>query len=69
MEPDSWEIAGADNKLVSETAMIDNDNDKVIVSTAGIDTPVAVRFGWMPESSCNLINCAGLPAFPFCFLS
>lgn len=62
-EPDSWELAGADGKFIPAKAVIEN--DKVMVSAEGIDTPVAVRLGWQPDSNCNLVNSAGLPAMPF----
>jgi len=62
-EPDSWEIAGADGTFVPAKAVIDH--DKVIVGAENIEDPVAVRLGWTPDSNCNLVNSAGLPAFPF----
>jgi sialate O-acetylesterase len=62
-EPDSWEIAGTDNKFVKAKAVIDD--DQVVVSADGVQSPAAVRLGWAPDSNCNLVNSAGLPAFPF----
>jgi sialate O-acetylesterase len=60
---DTWEIAGADGKFVPATAEISG--AKVIVSAAGVTAPVSVRLGWKPDSNCNLVNSAGLPAMPF----
>ena len=60
---DSWEIASADGKFVPATAEISG--AKVIVSAVGVTAPVSVRLGWAPDSNCNLVNSAGLPAMPF----
>lgn len=37
----------------------------VVVSSADVPTPVAVRYGWAPNPKCDLVNAAGLPASPF----
>ena len=37
----------------------------MVVSSADVKEPVAVRFGWNPPSVCNLYNKAELPASPF----
>jgi sialate O-acetylesterase len=57
-------IAGADGKFVSAEATIDGDS--VLVSSAEVPAPVAVRYAWAnyPEG-CNLYNTAGLPCAPF----
>ena len=60
---DSWEIAGPDGAFVPATAEIDR--DRVIVSAAAVAEPAQVRLGWRPDSNCNLVNSAGLPALPF----
>jgi hypothetical protein len=60
---DSWEIAGPDGAFVPATAEIDR--DRVIVSASAIAEPAQVRLGWRPDSNCNLVNSAGLPALPF----
>jgi sialate O-acetylesterase len=63
--PLTWfEIAGGDQKFAKANAKIDGDS--VIVSSAEISSPVAVRYAWdnYPEG-CNLYNAAGLPAAPF----
>jgi sialate O-acetylesterase len=63
--PLKWfEIAGADRKFVPADATIDG--DAVIVRSAGVPAPAAVRYAWDNyPSGCNLYNAAGLPAAPF----
>ena len=57
-------IAGADKKFVWAEAKIEGGS--VIVSSAQVTTPTAVRYAWLdnPEG-CNLYNAAGLSASPF----
>jgi len=57
-------IAGPDGKFVPATAKIDGDT--IVVSSADVTQPTAVRYAWSnwPEG-CNLYNVAGLPAAPF----
>ncbi len=59
-----FEVAGEDKKFVFADAVIEG--DKVVVSSADVANPVAVRYAWAnnPEG-CNLYNGAGLPACPF----
>ena len=58
-------VAGDDLDFVPAEARIDDGG--VVVSSAGVPHPVAVRYAWQsnPEG-CNLANAAGLPASPFC---
>jgi len=61
-----FQIAGADQKFVDAEAKIDGDT--LVVSSAQVAAPVAVRYAWddYPEGmGCNLYNAAGLPAAPF----
>ncbi|MBE2286564.1 MAG: sialate O-acetylesterase [Prosthecobacter sp.] len=60
-----FEIAGADKKWKWADAKIDG-MDAVIVSSAEVKQPVAVRYAWAsnPEGS-NLVNSDGLPASVF----
>ena len=56
-------IAGADRKFVWAHAVIDG--GKVVVSSPGVEKPVAVRYGWADYPVVNLWNKDGLPASPF----
>lgn len=56
-------IAGADQKFVPAEAEIKG--KKIIVQSASVAQPVAVRFGWENWPVLNLWNKAGLPATPF----
>ena len=56
-------IAGADKKFVAATATIEGDT--VVVTSAEVKSPVAVRFGWANVPEVNLFNKADLPATPF----
>jgi sialate O-acetylesterase len=63
--PLSWfQIAGADQKFVDADAKIEG--DAVVVSSAAVPSPVAVRYAWdnYPNTA-NLYNSSGLPAAPF----
>jgi len=56
-------IAGADKKFHRATARIEGDT--VVVSSADVPAPAAVRYGWADSPDCNLFNKDGLPASPF----
>ncbi|MGO9893516.1 MAG: sialate O-acetylesterase [Bryobacteraceae bacterium] len=56
-------VAGSDGNFVPAEARIEGDT--VVVSSAQVKTPVAVRYAWEDDPACNLINGAGLPASPF----
>jgi sialate O-acetylesterase len=56
-------IAGADGNFVPAQATISG--DKVVVSSASVAKPVAVRYGWSSTPDVNLYNKEGLPATPF----
>ncbi|HWC90259.1 MAG TPA: sialate O-acetylesterase, partial [Pirellulales bacterium] len=56
-------IAGADERFVSATAVIEGDT--VLVHADSVAKPQAVRFGWKETAHPNLINKEGLPASPF----
>ena len=63
--PLKWfQIAGADGKFVDAEAKVEGDS--VVVTSAQVSAPVAVRYAWdnYPEGV-NLYNGAGLPAAPF----
>jgi sialate O-acetylesterase len=59
----SFEVAGKDGKFSPATAVIDGET--VVVSSPAVAAPVAVRYGWANDPSCNLYNGDGLPASPF----
>jgi sialate O-acetylesterase len=56
-------IAGADKKFVDADAKIDG--NAVVVSSAQVAAPVAVRYDWANVCTGNLYNADGLPATPF----
>jgi sialate O-acetylesterase len=57
-------IAGADQAFVPADARVDGDT--VVVSSATVPAPAAVRYAWDNYPvGCNLYNAAGLPAAPF----
>jgi sialate O-acetylesterase len=56
-------IAGADKEFHPAEAIISG--NKVIVSSASVARPVAVRYAWANNPVCNLYNKANLPAAPF----
>jgi sialate O-acetylesterase len=58
-----FEIAGDDRVFVPADAVIEA--GRVVVLSAKVPQPVAVRFAWREESRPNLVNAAGLPAVPF----
>jgi sialate O-acetylesterase len=58
-----FQIAGADKKFVPADARIEGNN--VIVSSAQVPEPVAVRYAWTNVPAVSLTNSAGLPAAPF----
>lgn len=56
-------IAGGDKKFVWADAKIDGDS--VVVKSDQVTKPVAVRYAWGNNPTCNLYNKADLPASPF----
>jgi sialate O-acetylesterase len=63
-KPLTWfTIAGDDQKFVPATAKIDGET--VVVKSAKVISPTAVRFGFSQIAEPNLANQAGLPASPF----
>jgi sialate O-acetylesterase len=56
-------VAGEDKRFVWAEAKIEG--DRVVVSSADVNQPVAVRYAWASNPNCNLYNKAGLPASPF----
>jgi sialate O-acetylesterase len=58
-----FQIAGADKRWVAALAKIKGSS--VVVSSADVREPVAVRYAWANNPECNLYNGAGIPASPF----
>ncbi len=56
-------IAGADKKFVWADATIEGKT--VVVSSAAVSAPMAVRYGWRMYPILNLFNGKNLPASPF----
>lgn len=56
-------IAGADRKFVPADARIEG--SAVVVSSAQVAVPVAVRYAWAADPVVSLYNKASLPALPF----
>jgi sialate O-acetylesterase len=59
----SLEVAGADRVFHPATARIEGDT--LIVSSAEVSEPAAVRYAWRNYPAANLYNTDGLPATPF----
>ena len=59
-------LAGEDREWAWADAAIDPAHpDTVVVSSAKVAKPVAVRYAWAANPACNLCNAAGIPASPF----
>ena len=56
-------VAGRDRKFHRAVARIEGDS--VVVSSAEVEAPAAVRYAWGDSPECNLYNKDGLPASPF----
>ncbi len=62
-ELEGFAICGKDKKWVWADAKIQGDT--VVVSSDKVPSPVAVRYAWADNPTCNLYNEAGFPASPF----
>jgi sialate O-acetylesterase len=60
---EGFSIAGKDKKFVWADARIEGNT--VIVSSQQVSKPVAVRYAWAENPTCNLFNSSDLPASPF----
>ena len=56
-------VSGEDRQWHPASARISG--EQVLVSSAEVKKPVAVRYAWAANPDCNLYNGAGLPASPF----
>jgi len=62
-EVEGFAICGKDRKWFWADAKIDGET--VVVWSDKVPNPVAVRYAWADNPTCNLYNGAGLPASPF----
>ncbi len=60
---EGFAICGQDKKWFWADAKIEG--DAVVVRSDKVPSPVAVRYAWAQNPTCNLANGAGLPASPF----
>jgi sialate O-acetylesterase len=58
-----FEVCGADNVWEPASAIIDG--DKVVVESAAVSNPVAVRYAWYSYAEGSLFNGEGFPASSF----
>jgi sialate O-acetylesterase len=58
-----FEVAGRDRQWQPAEARLAD--GEVVVSSAAVPAPVAVRYAWRPDPDGNLANEAGFPASPF----
>lgn len=58
-----FQLAGADKQWKPATARIEG--AKLIVTSAEVAAPVALRYAWLDFPETNLVNSADLPASPF----
>jgi sialate O-acetylesterase len=58
-----FEVAGPDGKYVPAQAKVDGGT--LLVSSADVIAPAAVRYAWADDPVANLVNQIGLPAGPF----
>lgn len=56
-------LAGEDSQWHDAEARIEGDS--ILVTSAAVAKPVAVRYAWANSPRCNLYNREGLPAVPF----
>jgi sialate O-acetylesterase len=59
----TFSVAGSDRKFHWAAARIDGDT--VVVQSADVPNPIAVRYAWGDSPQCNLFNKDGFPASPF----
>ncbi len=61
--PTGFAITADDHRWHWAEARIDG--EAIVVRSPDVASPVAVRYGWANNPSCNLYNADGLPASPF----
>ena len=58
-----FQLAGADKQWKPATARIEG--AKLIVTSAEVAAPIALRYAWLDFPETNLVNSADLPTSPF----
>jgi len=61
--PREFVIAGEDRKFVRAEAKLDGTD--IVVTSAAVAQPVAVRYAWEPNPTVNVVGETGLPLLPF----
>lgn len=61
--PRGFELAGADGQFNAADAEIEG--AEVVVRSAAVPQPVAVRYAWQPTPRVNVVSRLGLPLVPF----
>jgi len=62
---EGFELAGADRVFKPAKAVISDDKTTILVTSAEVPEPVAVRYAWRDFPNAGLYNREGLPAVPF----
>jgi len=62
---EGFELAGADRVFKPAKAVMSPDQTTVLVTSAEVPEPVAVRYAWRDFPKAGLFNREGLPAVPF----
>jgi sialate O-acetylesterase len=62
---EGFELAGADRVFKPAKAVISPDQTTVLVTSADVPEPVALRYAWRDFPKAGLFNREGLPAVPF----
>lgn len=60
-----FEVAGQDRVFKPATAIIDQQQATILVTSAEVPDPLAVRYAWRDYPDVSLYNREGLPAVPF----
>jgi sialate O-acetylesterase len=63
--PEGFELAGADKVFKPAKAVLSDDRNTVLVTSADVPEPIAVRYAWRDFPNAGLYNREGLPAVPF----
>lgn len=61
----TFELSSGDGKWFAAEAVVEGDG-VIRLHAAGVERPHAVRYGWQPYTTANLVNGDDLPASTFC---